>query len=71
MGKTKKCNRNSKSHNHKKISHLHKIYKTKRRTRDHDQIHEDLKIDTAIKLINQNVDHDEAGSAQYYCIHCA
>ena len=50
---------------------MHKIYKTKRRTRDHDQIHEDLKIDTAIKLINQNVDHDEAGSAQYYCIHCA
>lgn len=71
MGKTKSRNRNSKSHNHKKISHLHKVYKTKRRTRDHDQIHEDLKLDTAMKLINQNVDHDEAGSAQHYCIHCS
>jgi len=60
MGKKKSVSKTSKSHGHKKISHLHKIYKTKRKTKDHDQIHEDLKLGTAMTLINQAVDHDEA-----------
>jgi bud site selection protein 20 len=70
MAKSKGSKR-SKSHSHKKISHLHKIYKTKRRTRDHDQIHEDLKRETAVKLLNQETDYDVAGNAQNYCITCA
>lgn len=71
MGKTKSKNRKSKSHHHKKISHLHKIYKTKRKTKDHDQIHEDLKLKNAYQLIKQQVDHDVTGDAQNYCVHCA
>ena len=71
MGKKKAGNKISKSHSHKKTSHLHRIYKTKRKTRDHDQIHDDLKLETAIQLINQEVDHDLTGAAQHYCIHCA
>lgn len=71
MVKSKSKNRKSKSHSHKKISHLHKIYKTKRKTKDHDQIHEDLKLKNAYKLLNQPVDHDLTGEGQNYCVHCA
>lgn len=71
MGKKASKNKKSKSHGHKKISHLHKIYKTKRKTKDHDQIHEDLKLKNALKLLNQQVDHDLPGDGQNYCIHCA
>ncbi|CAF0790680.1 unnamed protein product [Brachionus calyciflorus] len=71
MAKKKSCNRKSKSHSHKKISHLHKIYKTKRKTKDHDQIHVDLKIKNAYELLNQSVDNDVPGAAQNYCVHCA
>lgn len=71
MAKKKSNNRKSKSHSHKKVSHLHKVYKTKRKTKDHDQIHQDLKIKNACALLNQVVDHDIPGAAQNYCVHCA
>lgn len=71
MAKKAKSQKKSKSHSHKKISHLHKIYKTKRKTKDHDQIHKDLKLKNAFELINQQIDHDVPGAAQNYCIHCA
>ena len=71
MVKSKTKSKHSKVHNHKKCSHLHKIYKTKRKTRDHDQIHEDLQAQNSLNLINQTEDHDLAGSAQHYCLHCA
>ena len=71
MAKKSKSQKHSKNHKHKKISHLHKIYKTKRKTKDHDQIHEDLKLKNAYKLINQVEEHDLPGAAQNYCIHCA
>ncbi|XP_015112520.1 zinc finger protein 593 [Diachasma alloeum] len=45
--------------------------KTKRKTKDLDEIDEDLKDDNARKLLNQEIDFDKPGSAQYYCIHCA
>lgn len=49
-----------------------KRYKTKRRTRDLDLIHEDLSSPTKIQgLKHQPLDEDKAGLAQYYCIHCA
>ncbi len=66
-GKQKK----TKQHSHKKCSHFHKVYKTKRKTKDHDQIHEDLKLRNAVSLLNQSEDIDLTGSAQHYCIHCA
>lgn len=48
-----------------------KIFKTKRRTKDLDQIHSDLKPETASKLLHQEVDYDVSGCAQHYCLHCA
>jgi bud site selection protein 20 len=71
MAKKGRSQKQTKSHSHKGTSHFHKVYKTKRKTKDHDQIHEDLKAENAFKLLNQPVDIDLAGSGQYYCIHCA
>jgi bud site selection protein 20 len=71
MAKKKNSQKHSKSHKHKHISHFHRVYKTKRKTKDHDQIHHDLKLENAVTLMNQTVDHDMTGSAQNYCIHCA
>ncbi|GFS51447.1 zinc finger protein 593 homolog [Trichonephila clavipes] len=48
-----------------------KKLKTKRRTRDLDQIDKDLEPQNAEKLLNQPIDLDVAGEAQHYCLHCA
>ncbi|XP_011495746.1 PREDICTED: zinc finger protein 593 homolog [Ceratosolen solmsi marchali] len=56
---------------HKGVLHLKKSWRTKRRTKDLDEIDEDLKEENAKQLINQEVDLDKPGAAQYYCIHCA
>ncbi|XP_070166202.1 zinc finger protein 593 homolog [Polyergus mexicanus] len=60
--KRKKCHRGD--------MHLKKGWRTKRRTKDLDEIDEDLK-GNAKKLLNQEVDFDKPGAAQHYCIHCA
>ena len=48
-----------------------KQLKVKRRTRDLDEIDEDMKPQNAKALLNQEVDIDLPGGAQYYCLHCA
>lgn len=48
-----------------------KQLKMKRRTRDLDEIDNDLEPKNAEKLLNQPVDIDVAGCAQNYCLHCA
>lgn len=59
----------------KKKSDKHKNYgkqlKTKRRTKDVDQIHEDMGGKNQTKLLNQPVDNDLPGDGQHYCLHCA
>ncbi|KAK9376482.1 uncharacterized protein V1513DRAFT_410400 [Lipomyces chichibuensis] len=46
--------------------------KTKRRTRDLDQVHEDLSSQASVqKLSNQPLDESKPGLGQYYCIECA
>uniref|UniRef100_T1JB80 Zinc finger protein 593 homolog n=1 Tax=Strigamia maritima TaxID=126957 RepID=T1JB80_STRMM len=50
---------------------LSKKYKTKRKTKDLDEIDEDIKPQSAEKLLNQEVDYDLPGCAQFYCLHCA
>jgi bud site selection protein 20 len=35
------------------------------------QIDEDLKEENAKRLLNQEIDLDKPGSAQFYCLHCA
>lgn len=57
---------------HHGITTEKKKYRTKRRTRDIDQIVEDLEIpEKRIKLETQPVDLDLPGGGQFYCIHCA
>ncbi|KAK9457568.1 hypothetical protein V1511DRAFT_493992 [Dipodascopsis uninucleata] len=46
--------------------------KTKRRTRDLDQVHEDLSSEASVqKLSSQPLDESKPGLGQYYCIECA
>ncbi|KAG7247179.1 hypothetical protein CRUP_006287, partial [Coryphaenoides rupestris] len=54
MGKSKQVG-NHNSDRHKNIS---KKWKTKRRTKDLDEIHSDMKPETAAKLLHQEVDYD-------------
>ena len=56
---------------HKGDKPLKEKYRTKRKTKDYDEIHEDLKPRNAQKLLNQDIDFDRPGQAQHYCIHCA
>jgi len=56
---------------HKNIKDIKKKYRTKRRTKDLDQIHEDLRPENADRLRNQDIDHDLPGSGQHYCLTCA
>lgn len=48
-----------------------KQLKTRRRKRDLDEIDEDLKPKNAEALLNQEIDDDKPGGAQFYCLHCA
>uniref|UniRef100_A0A8C6SBA7 Zinc finger protein 593 n=1 Tax=Neogobius melanostomus TaxID=47308 RepID=A0A8C6SBA7_9GOBI len=59
--------------NHKsdKKKHIAKTWKTKRKTKDLDQIHADMKPEVAAQLLKQEVDYDVTGCAQHYCLHCA
>lgn len=45
--------------------------KTKRRRRDLDEIHADMKPENAARLLRQEIDPDLPGCAQFYCLHCA
>ncbi|XP_015594956.1 zinc finger protein 593 homolog [Cephus cinctus] len=56
---------------HKGDTHLKKGWRTKRRTKDLDEIDDDIKEENAKKLLNQQVDFDKPGAAQHYCVHCA
>jgi len=56
---------------HKNDKHLKKKYRTKRRTKDLDQIHVDIQPQNAAKLKSQELDVDLPGAGQYYCIQCA
>ena len=50
---------------------MHSRMKTKRKTKDADQIEEDMKPENVNGLLNQDVDYDRTGNAQFYCLHCA
>lgn len=54
---------------HKNIRDTKRKYRTKRRTKDMDQIHDDLK--EASRLTQQPIDYDLPGAGQYYCVECA
>merc|ERR1712001_751812 len=52
-------------------THLKKKWRTKRRTKDLDQINTDLAPDNAEKLLNQPTDLDKPGLGAFYCLHCS
>ena len=59
---------------HKNIKDFKKKCRTRKRTKDLDQIHEDLKErnSTEIQMKSGVTDVDDLpGGGQYYCIHCA
>jgi len=66
MGNIQKRKRQHKGH-----LALSKKYRLKRRTKDHDQIDDDLKAGVVEKLLAQAVDFDKPGLGQFYCVHCA
>lgn len=51
-------------------THLQRRWRVRNRRRDLDQIDDDLQTRSR-ELINQNVDLDKPGFAQFYCVHCA
>ena len=48
-----------------------KARKTKHRTKDIDEIVNDLKPDNIVKLKNQKLDENLPGLGQFYCIFCS
>ncbi|KAK7497433.1 hypothetical protein BaRGS_00011275 [Batillaria attramentaria] len=56
---------------HKGDKPLKEKYRLKRKTKDLDQIQEDMSPTKSQRLLNQEVDLDKPGAAQHYCLHCA
>ena len=46
-------------------------HKFKRRAKDIDEVNDDLQTKKMTTLLNQDVDLDKPGAAQFYCVHCA
>ncbi|XP_041452996.1 zinc finger protein 593-like [Lytechinus variegatus] len=63
--------RQARKRHHRGYTHIKKKYRTKRKTKDLDEIDEDLKPRNAERLLHQKIDFDKPGSAQHYCLHCA
>ncbi|XP_018804241.1 PREDICTED: zinc finger protein 593 homolog [Bactrocera latifrons] len=55
---------------HSGDTHLRRRWRVRSRRRDLDQIDDDLQKKSA-ELINQQVDLEQTGFAQFYCVHCA
>ncbi|KAI8901291.1 hypothetical protein BC833DRAFT_548248 [Globomyces pollinis-pini] len=56
---------------HHGIRDIKRGLKTKARTRDLDNIFEDMKPENKIKLQNQAVDPELPGFGQHYCVECS
>ena len=56
---------------HKGDKPMKERFRLKRKTKDLDEIHADLKNENVKQFLQQEIDHDKPGSAQFYCVHCA
>ncbi|XP_076453334.1 zinc finger protein 593-like [Babylonia areolata] len=56
---------------HKGDKPLKEKYRLKRKTKDLDQIQDDMVPSKSESLLKQDVDLDKPGAAQHYCLHCA
>ena len=61
----------SKNKSHSGVDQKGKILKTKRKTKDLDEIQKSMAAETARELLNQPIDYDVPGAAQHYCLYCA
>ncbi|KAJ1673692.1 hypothetical protein EV182_004746 [Spiromyces aspiralis] len=59
------------SRTHKAIKDISKKYRTRRRTKDLDQIQSDLRPENKERLLNQEEDPDLPGLGQHYCVECS
>ena len=76
MGKNKK-NRGGKGKGAKKKkgvclkpSHYLNKQQNSRKSLYLDQIHDNMKSDAVMKVLDQPLDEDKAGQGQNYCVHC-
>jgi bud site selection protein 20 len=67
MGKPQRRRGNTARNKHLRKAHI----KTKRFTRDIDQVYEDIQPDNICKFDNPDIDEALPGLGQYYCITCA
>ena len=49
----------------------HKKFKNKRMPKFVDEVEEDIKPQSMMRLTNQPIDHEKPGKGQFYCVHCA
>jgi len=54
-----------------KKKQFHKARKTKHRTKDIDEIVNDLKPDNIVKINNRVLDENLPGLGQFYCVFCS
>ena len=59
-----------KKRTHKNVKDLKKKFRTKRKTKDIDEVHEDIKKKSD-SLLHQKIDPDLPGQGQFYCLSCA
>lgn len=61
----------SKNKSHSGVDKRSKVLKTKRKTKDLDEIQKNMAAERARELLNQAVDYDLPGAAQHYCLYCS
>ncbi|CAF2839374.1 unnamed protein product [Rotaria sp. Silwood2] len=61
----------SKNKSHSGVDKKGKILKTKRKTKDLDEVQANMAAETARELLNQPIDYDVPGAGQHYCLYCA
>ena len=61
----------AKRKNHKGNKMLSERFRLKNKTKDIDEIHDDMVAKKAVQLLKQDIDLDIPGNAQFYCLHCA
>ncbi len=61
----------SKNKSHSGVDKKGKILKTKRKTKDLDEVQTHMAAETARQLLNQPIDYDVPGAGQHYCLYCA
>lgn len=61
-----------KKRTHKNVKDLKKKFRTRNRTKDIDEVHEDVGVEKKSEaLLHQKVDSDLPGQGQFYCLSCA